>query len=294
MTRQEGLAVGAGALCGILVGAAMVASRFALQETSPASLALFRYAIGGIGLAPALFFVTIVPFRRRDLLPVAALGIGQFGILIALLNYGLQFVGSGMAALLFSTMPVMTMLFAALGGLEKATWPKLTGIALSILGVGIAVGAWDDITGQGHLPVAGLLCVLASAATGGLCSIFYRPYLQRYPPVQVGLLAMAASVLFLAVPAAWEGVFATPPSFSPAGWAAVIFIGLSSSLGYAAWLFALKYATPTRVALFMALGPVVATGLGAVWLGEPVTYWFLLALIAVIAGLWAAHRPENA
>ena len=291
MTRNEALAVGAGTLCGVLVGAAMVASRYALTETTPATLALFRYAIGVIGLAPALLFIRRVEFRRRDLLPVAALGIGQFAVLIALLNYGLQYVGSGLAALLFATMPVMTLTFATIGGLEKISRYKLAGILCSLIGVALASGLLDGSGATAIASPAGIVAILASAAVGGLCSIFYRPYLQHYPPVQVGTLAMLASVLFLALPAAWEGAFDALPAFSAAGWFAVIFIGLSSSAGYAAWLLALKHATPTRVALFMALGPVVATGLGATVLGEAVTTTFLLALLSVIVGLWLAHRP---
>ena len=44
----------------------------------------------------------------------------------------------------------------------------------------------------------GELAVLASAGVGALCSVLYRPYLQRYPTLPVSALAMGASVLFLA------------------------------------------------------------------------------------------------
>ena len=34
-----------------------------------------------------------VPWRQRDLLPIAVLGIVQFGVVVALLNYALQTIG---------------------------------------------------------------------------------------------------------------------------------------------------------------------------------------------------------
>ncbi len=40
------LPAAAAATTGILVGAAMVATRFVIDQTSPASLALLRYVIG--------------------------------------------------------------------------------------------------------------------------------------------------------------------------------------------------------------------------------------------------------
>jgi len=293
VSRPELLAILAGTVTGVLVGAAMVATRYVIEQTDPASLALLRYSIGTLGLIPPLLLIRRVKFEGRDLLPIALLGIGQFGILIALLNYGLQFIGSGLGALLFATFPIMTMALAAALRLEALTLAKSAGALLTIMGVGLAVSdkaVLPDLSAENSL---GVIAVLASAFTGALCSVFYRPYLQKYPPLQVSVFAMLASVLFLIVPAGAEGFFLHMPVFTPMGWASVLFIGFCSSLGYYTWLLALKHATPTRVAMFLALGPVTATALGAAVLGEPVTPLFLAALAAVIAGLWLAHRPTK-
>jgi drug/metabolite transporter (DMT)-like permease len=292
VSRVELLAILAGTVTGVLVGAAMVATRYVIGQTDPASLALLRYGIGTLGLIPPLLLIRRVKFAGRDLIPIALLGIGQFGILIALLNYGLQFIGSGLGALLFATFPIMTMVLAAALRLEALTTAKSAGALLTIVGVGLAVSdkaVLPDLAADNFL---GVIAVLASALTGALCSVFYRPYLQKYPPLQVSVFAMLASVLFLIVPAGAEGFFLGLPVFTPLGWAAVLFIGFCSSLGYYTWLLALKHATPTRVAMFLALGPVTATALGAAILGEPVTPLFLGGLAAVIAGLWVAHLPQ--
>ncbi|MDA1101368.1 MAG: DMT family transporter [Proteobacteria bacterium] len=291
MTRGEVLAIFAGTTTGVTVGSAMVATRFVIVQTDPASLALLRYGIGALGLIVPLLMVRRVIFDRRDLLPIALLGIGQFGILVALLNYGLRFIGSGLGALLFATFPLMTMALAAALRLEALTIAKIAGVLLTAAGVGLAVFdhiALPDADGNNLL---GVTAVLASALTGAVCSVFYRPYLEKYPPLQVSVFAMLASVLFLVLPAAGEGFFSDLPTFTPAGWLAVLFIGLASSLGYYTWLLALKHASPTRVAMFLALGPVTATALGSVLLDEPVSPLFLAGLAAVVTGLWAAHRP---
>ncbi len=284
----------AAAGAGVLVGAAMVATRFVIDQTEPASLALLRYIIGVLCLLPPLLATARVRFAPRDLLPVCLLGIGQFGILIALLNYGLQFIPSARASLIFATFPLITMLLAALLRLEALTLFKAAGVGLTILGVGLALGekAAGLVSAEGGW--IGELAVLASAFTGALCSVFYRPYLRRYPPVQVSALAMLASVFFLAGLAGLEGFFAAWPYFTAAGWGAVLFIGVSSGVGYYLWLWALKHATPTRVTVFLALSPVTATALGSLLLGEAVTLAFLAALLCLALGLWLAHRPEKA
>ena len=96
------LPAAAAAVIGIQVGAAMVATRFVVDQTGPASLAMLRYLIGFACLAPAVALSARVRFERQDIAPVALLGIVQFGILIALLNYGLKFVPSARAALIFA------------------------------------------------------------------------------------------------------------------------------------------------------------------------------------------------
>src|SRR5262249_49456505 len=158
----------------------MVATRFVVDQTGPASLALLRYAIGACCLIPAVLLTrSRVRIAPRDIAPIALLGITQFGILIALLNYGLRSVPAGPAALIFATLPLLTSLVAAALGRERLTTSKLAGVLLTIAGVALALG---DKTLQPSLPDAawlGELAVFASALSGAVCSVLYRPYLEK-------------------------------------------------------------------------------------------------------------------
>jgi drug/metabolite transporter (DMT)-like permease len=287
--RQEALALTAAAATGVQVGAAMVATRFVVHDIGPASLGFLRYAIAVLCLVPLVLMSVWVRFVLRDLLVVMALGIVQFGVLIVFLNLGLQFISSTRAALLFSTFPLMTMIIAALLGRERLSPTKVAGVFLTIVGVGVALGE-RLITESAAGEWIGALLVLAAALCGAVCSVLYRPYLARYPTLPVGAWAMLASVVFLAAPAGVEGLFTKVPQLVPGGWMAVLFIGLSSGIGYVLWLWALKHATPTRVTVFLSLSPITAALLGVALLGEPLTLGVLLGLAGVIAGLWLATR----
>ena len=277
---------------GVLVGAAIVASRFVVAEVPPLTLAMLRYTIG---------FACLLPFalpslgqalrvlRGRDLVALTALGVGQFAVLIAFLNWGLQGVGAAQAALIFSLFPLLTLLLGAALGREQVGGRLLLGVLLSIAGV--ALSLWPKLQAAHGGGWWGELAVLASAAVGALCSVLYRPYLQRYPTVPVSAYAMLASVLFLAVAALGEHWPARVTSISGTAWAVVAFIGLSSAVGYFWWLFALKNESPTRVTVFLALNPVTAALLGALLLAEPLGAHLLGALALIAAGLWLATRP---
>lgn len=274
------------------VGAAIVASRLAVAEVPPLTLAMLRYAIGFLCLLPfalaAIRSLRALP-PARDLLAMAALGTGQFAVLIALLNWGLRTVPAAPAALIFSLFPLLTMLLGAALGREQVGAKLVAGVLLSIAGVGLALAPKLQAPSAGHW--WGELAVFASACVGALCSVLYRPYLQRYPTVPVSAFAMLASVVFLALFALAESWPARVATLSPTAWSLVAFIGLSSGVGYFWWLYALKHESPTRVTVFLSLNPVTAALLGWALLAEPLAPQLLAALVLIALGLWLATRP---
>jgi drug/metabolite transporter (DMT)-like permease len=288
--NRTSLAVLAAAITGIQVGAAITATRYVAADISPASLAFLRYAIGVACLIPAVATARGFRFAKRHIVPIAALGIGQFGILIALLNYGLKTVPAARGALIFATFPLLTLMVAALLGHERVSVRKLAGILATLLGVflalsdkilnGASVHGWSELGGE--------LAILASAATGAICSVLYRPYLARYPTLPVSAFAMMAAAAALLVPAALDDLFAAPAQLSLNAWGAIVFIGLSSGGGYVLWLWALKNIAATRVTVFLALSPITAAALGVALLGEPVTAGMMAGVVCVAAGLWVA------
>ena len=281
------LALLAAAATGVQVGAALVATRLVVADTTPVMLALLRYAIGAACLLPVLWRSGGVRFARRDLLPMALLGIAQFGVLIALLNFGLRTVPAARAALLFAIFPLLTMLLAAAAGRERLSVARSAGVLLSIAGVGVALGYRSLAAGPGA-GWAGEAAVLAAALLGAVCSLLYRPYLRRYPALPVSTFAMLAAVVFLALVAAGEGSLHALPAFTLAGWGAVLFIGVSSGIGYFLWLYALAGAPATQVTVFLALSPITAALLGVWLLGEALDAHTLGGLVLVVAGLGLA------
>ena len=295
MSEARGL-VAAG-LTGVQVGLAIVATRALLGDAAlgdagaglgPISLAALRYGVALAVLVPVCLARPWVAVARRDLVPMMALGIGQFGVLIALLNWGLARVPASRGALIFACFPLLTLALAAALGREAISARKLGGVALSIIGVALTLGEGLFTAEGGSL--AGGLAVLAAAAVGAVCAVFYRPYLLRYPVVQVGTLAMASAfavlVIFALPEAPWRAVAALPGW----GWAVVLYIGLSSGVGYLLWLTALRLTTPTRATVLLGLSPVTAALVGVGLLGEAPSIVLWLGLGTVLAGAILASR----
>lgn len=286
MSRR--LAVAAAAGTGIQVGAALVASRHVALDIGPATLALLRYAIGFACLLPVALRVGAWPFRGRDVAPIALLGILQFAALIALLNHALQHIPPGRAALIFATFPLLTVLIAAATGREPLTLRRVVAVLLSIAGVGLALGG--GTLGGGSEIGQGDVAAFLAALCGAVASVGYGPYLKRYPTVPVSTFAMAAAVIALAPMTLAEAPLERLASLGPDKWAAILFIGLSSGIGYFLWLFALRHSDAGKVTIWLGLSPVVAGMLGAILLGDPFGPPAIAGTALVLAGLRLATR----
>ena len=294
MNEKPRLAAIAGAVIGVQVGAALVATRFVAAETGPVSLALMRYIVGVAILLPIALVAArglgVRGWSRREWLMIIGLGVMQFGVQIASLNEGLKTVVAARAALIYTTTPFIALAIGALLGRERFTGPKLIGVVLTFAGVALALGEKVLETKTGASGWRGEMLCFAAAALAAACSVFYRATLGHLPALTVGAWAMAASFLFLVPIAAIEGFFTRVPTYSIAGWVAIIFIGASSALGYYLWLWALQNTTPTRVTAFLALSPITAALLGVALLGESLSVGIVGGGVLIIAGLWLAQR----
>ncbi|MFA9286440.1 DMT family transporter [Comamonas sp. SY3] len=287
-------ALWAAATTGMLVGAAMVSTSVLSPAASPASLAFLRYAIGLAILAGPALFVTWPRYRAGDALAIALLGVAQFAVLILLLNHALARLPASTCALVFATMPLFTWCLAALSRREAFSTRRLAGLALAVGGVAVLLTGGAGAAGGLDLRAgSGMAALLAATLVGAATSILYGPYMRRYPALPTSSLAMAAAVLFLTLYCSWQG---QPlwPVFSGLQWGHMLFIGLSSGLGYFCLLWALGRLEASLVIAFQALGPVTAALLELVLHQRLPSPALLAAIALVLAGLVVSTRAPAA
>ncbi len=283
----------AAAAC-VFWGGTVVAVRFVIDQTDPYTVALLRHGIGTTLMLPVLALVSVRRIAARDLLPIAALGVAMFGLFSYFSAGGLAYIPAARGALILTTMPLLTVVFAALLRIERLTVPKLAGIALTIGGVAVALSGHEGLADTGPTGTRrGDAYMFAAAAFGALYNTFTPRYLHRYPPLLVTLYSMLGGTAFLAVLGLPLGVYAQPLQFTTAGWAAIAFIGaFGAAASFFLWVWALRRMPPSHVVAFFALNPLTATLLGGLLLGERVTVWFLLGLTCVLGGIWVVHRDR--
>ena len=292
-TLRTSLAAAVASMC---FGTSVVATRYAVVQTQPVSLAFYRYAIGTVCLLPVLWRVSRSHIPARDLLAIAVLGVVFFGIFPWSFSASLTYIPSSRVAVELATMPLLTLIVSRLRGYDRITLPVFIGQLLAFAGLFIALRPAPGMAAAATHPWIGDALAATTAFCGAIYNVFSRPYLKRYPPLQVTALSMLAGVIFLGAVASSHGVFTHLPTFTGRAWLAVLFLGtLGGAFGFGLWIWALQRSTPSRVAVFIALNPLTAITLGALLLNESVTLQFLVGFVGVVAGIILAnYTPPTA
>jgi drug/metabolite transporter (DMT)-like permease len=106
---------------------------------------------------------------------------------------------------------------------------------------------------------------------------------------------MVLGTLLLLPAALVEGLVGVSPQLDPQTVALVVFLGVfGGALGFFLWTFALTRLTPTQVAVYFNLSPLVAMVLAAALLAEHLTIMFVAGFDAVLIGVLLINWPKRA
>lgn len=280
----------AAATAALSAGIAVVATRFVIVETDPAALAFYRYVIGVMCFVP--LFPFIWPKHRielREYGKIALFGTLFFCLFPWAFNASLQYIPAARGAVGLATIPIQTLIVAAILGREVLTPAKLAGVALAFVGISVVFGPEAISTTSSDYLIGDGLMIL-----GGFCAALYsvlnRATLALHGPLFVTALAMVFGALALYPLTLLETGPISFPSFSAEGWLAVIFLGtLAGAIQFSLFTWALRWLPPTVTVLYLTLNPITAMMLGMLLIGETVSVPLVAGLVLVIGGIIVAN-----
>ncbi len=278
--------------CCLIWGSTFLAIRIGNESVPPEWAATLRLALA----APLLALIVVV---RKDRWPRGAalqgallFGIFNFGANLGLLYWGERVVPSGIAAVLYATVPLSTSFIAAAVGVEKLVTRKLIAAVVAIAGVGTIFAGEMRL----DVPFDGLLAVFLAATAASLSSV-----LLKRAPAQPSVFATnsvgaaAGAIICLAASFVLGEDHALPSTFD--SWWPVIYLTLAGSLGaYVIWTWLVGNWSVTSASYVGVVVPVIAVFLGALVLREtrsPETYLgagiVLAAVVVALRGGSTAH-----
>lgn len=274
----------------LLTMAAIWAINFSVVKYGTGMISPVAFTGMRVGISTVLL-VGIALWQRkplpasRDIMVLLVLGIVGNGLYQLLFVEGVSRTRAGNAALIVAAAPGFIAVASRMRGIERASRKVLSGIGLSILGVGFVVLGSSTANSRENTFLGSLLVF-----SGVLCWTAYtvglQPLTKRIDPIQLSAAAMVGGAIPL--------IFTTIPSIIDTdwtaiglgAWAALLYASvLSMVVGYLFWYRGLKVLGPTRTASYSNLQPIIALAVAWIFLKEVPTAWQVVGVATIMSGV---------
>ncbi len=287
--NARGSQAGAFILLCTIWGSTWIAIKFGVEAVPAFLSASLRFV-----LAAAVFLVASAALRRRLPSTRTEWSVVAFvGIVLFAGDYGLIYwaeangVESGLSAVLFAVMPLLTAL-AAHGLLrgERLTAQKLLGIAVGFSGIVLIfrVQLGDAGTGK-FFP---MLAVVLAAGCGAISTVAIKRWGHDIDGFVFNGLAMAIGAATLAAASLAAGEGWGLPSW-PTGLAPILYLALAGSVvTFATYLWLLRQIQATTISFIALIIPIVALYLGLALANETFDVLDLLGAAVTLVGIYVS------
>ena len=277
------------AACGAIWGSTFLVISIGNDALAPVWAATLRLVAASLLLAAwTLLRGQRLP-RGAALRAALGYGVAQFGVNLPLLYWGERVVPSGLAAVVYATLPLSSALIARAFRMERLTLAKLAGAVVAFAGVAVLFSS----TLHARIPPAGLGAILVGATAASLGTVLLKrgprqdPFGANAVGCAIGAAISGAISLALGEPHAL-------PTTLAAAWP-VIYLTVAGSLGaYVIMSWLVGHWSVTRTSYVTVIVPIIALALGTLVRHERLGPTTAVGTVLVLAGLLIGMRPESA
>ena len=275
-------------------GSTYVGMRIMDETVPPLAGAALRYLSAGLAMYG---FLALRRGRAPRIVGRELVSVALVGVLLlvggnGLVSYAERHVPAGLAALVVASVPLWLLLLRVLTR-DRPGRATLAGLATGFLGVALLVFRGG---GEHGVSIPQLLIVLGASVSWALGS--WAAARLPMPADTAGATAIemliGGGVLAVLGPVTGEHWSTVATSASAASLLAIAYLAVFGSiLAFTAYGWLLQHAPISKVSTYAYVNPVVAVALGAVLLGEQITFTTALGGAIILAAVAAVIRDEG-
>ena len=275
-----------------LWGGSFVAIEVGLDYYPPVLYAAYRFYLAAALLVTFVLLTETGPLPRTRGDAAAILFSGGLSVAAnnALLFIGQQYTTSGIAAITYSLVPIMTAAVAAVWvGESSLDLRGSVGVVLAFLGVAM-VAQPDPANLTGGVTV-GVALIFVGVIAVSIGSVGLRTVETSFSSIALTGWAMLFGAMMMHATSLGLGEVQQPPATELPAVVALVFLGVfSSAIAYTIYFTLLDRLGAFEINLVSYVVPVVATVAGVVLLAEPVTPFTVLGFLVIVAGFGLVKR----
>ncbi len=293
MSTRLKVIIGIVVVC-LIWGTTWVAIKIGLRSIPPMLGASLRF------LLASLFLLGLIEFRRVQFAKDKIfwklgilMGLSSFGIPLALVYWGTQFIPTGLASILFATHPFAVALCSYfMLPTEHLSRAKLGGIILGFIGVYVIFASEYEF--QSTFGVEGMIAIIASSALQAFALVTVKKYGRPYNPVSLNYVGMVIGGVLLAgtsfLMENHSGLV-----FNQGAILSLVYLALFGSVvTFVTYFWLLKHVEVVLLSLTAFVTPIIAVIAGVMVFDESFTTQMFAGSILVLAGILIANSTDLA
>ena len=271
----------------IVWGATYMFVAYAVEEIPPFLMAGMRYTTAAVLMfLLSYFFGQITRLSKEKIINALIAGVLFLGVGTGGVAWALQFVDSGLTALIISGEPLVIVLMMWSINKKRPSLQSFVGVFLGILGIYLLVSQREIIVDPKQW--LGIGAIFVSICTWGYGTIFVnKKKLPESFMVSTGLQMLSggmATLIFSLIVEKWDiNLFELKFQTYFAMGFLVLFGGI---IVFTAFNYLLKQVTPDKVATGTYVNPVIALALGWLFRDELVTNQSIIAAGIILSGVF--------
>lgn len=277
----------------VLWGLMAPIGKFALQEFSPLSVTTFRM----VGAAAAFWLLSLFCKQEQvnhcDMLRIFFASLFALVFNQGVFIFGLSLTSPIDASIVTTTLPIITMVVAAIYLKEPVTNKKVLGIFVGALGaLTLILSSQASSTGGSNI-WGDLLCLMAQLSFSIYLTVF-KGLSQQYSAVTINKwMFIYASMCY--IPFSYQDVAAIDWAAisTPAIWQVLYVVLGGSFIAYICVMSAQKLLRPTVVSMYNYMQPIISS-IAAVLMGIGTFGWQKgVAIGLVFLGVWIVTQSKS-
>lgn len=280
------------AVTSIVWGTTWVASKMGINHMPAIQLASIRQFFGGS--IYIIFFLLIkkekLPTKKQFLwlMPMAFL---MFVSSNGIATYGLQFITSGLAALIAALYPLSVVLierfyYKAI----KITPQTMLGLFLGLLGIGFIFYKDSLQVHAGHYALGVGLSMFAMLTWSVGSIIISRTKIDLNPYYSIGW-QMLLSAVTMGLFTYFSGNYIPIKEIPAISWGVIVYMVIGGSIfAFISFIYSMKHLQASIASLYAYINPIVAIWVGSLLLKESMTWNSIVGTFCTLTGVYLVNN----
>jgi len=279
------------AVTSIVWGTTWVASKMGINHMPPFELASIRQFLGG-SLYVSFFLIKGEKLpTKQQFLWLLGMSLLMFVSSNGIATYGLQFITSGLGALIAALYPLSVVLIERYYYKAIEITPKtLIGLSLGLLGIGF-IFYKDSLTLHGSHYILGVGLSFLAMITWSIGSIIIsRNKIKINPYNSIGW-QMLISAFIMGTITLISGDYVPLNQIPTISWGVIVYMVIGGSVfAFMSFIYSMKHLKSSIASLYAYINPIVAIWVGSLLLNEHMTWNNIVGSIITLVGVYLVNK----